>query len=165
MLGLFWGDRTERVGRADRRRGRAARRGHRPAMEGLEARIALATDVWTGGGADDNWMTAGNWMSLMIPSAGDDLEFPSTATNLTSNNDFPGNTTFNSITIGAPGYTLSGNTLTLTTGVTASYASGTSTDMIDTILTFDRGAVHGSTRARRSTSRAYSRTGPESRPE
>jgi hypothetical protein len=134
MLGLFWGDRAGRIGRADRRRGRAVRRGHRPAMEGLEARIALATDVWTGGGTDDNWMTAGNWMSGVIPSAGDDLDFPSTATNLTSNNNFPGNTTFNSITIGDAGYTLTGNTLNLTTGVSATYASGTSTDKIDTIL-------------------------------
>ncbi len=143
MLGLFWGDQAGRVGRADRRRGRAVRRGHRPAMEGLEARIALATDIWTGGGTDDNWMTAGNWMSGVIPSAGDDLDFPSTATNLTSNNNFPGNTTFNSITIGAPLYSLTGNTLNLTTGVTATYASGTLTDIDRHDPDLDRGAVHG----------------------
>ena len=52
----------------------------------------------------------------------------------TNNNNFPGGTTFNSITIEGSGYDLSGNALDLTAGITANYASGTSTDGIDTTL-------------------------------
>jgi autotransporter-associated beta strand protein len=53
-------------------------------------------------------------------------------------NDFPSSTSFGSITIDAPGYTLSNmlpnNVLTLTGGITTTYTSGTSTDSIDTEL-------------------------------
>ena len=132
MLGLFRGERAGRVGRADRR-GPAVRRDHRPVLEGLEARIALATDTWTGA-VGGSWMTAGNWAAGVAPVAGDDLVFPAAASNLVNANDFPNGTTFNSITIDGVGYSLAGNALNLTTGITANY-SGTSTDAIDTTLT------------------------------
>lgn len=130
MLRIIWG---EWLGRGTRRRGSAARRGHRPAIEGLEQRIALATDVWTGA-VSGSWSTAGNWSTGVAPLVGDNLVFPATASNLTNNNDFPGGTTFGSITIQGAGYNFSGNTLSLTTGITTSYTTGTSTDSIDTIL-------------------------------
>ncbi len=130
MLGLFRG---KRVGRADRRRGPGARRGHRPVLEGLEARIALATDTWTGA-VSGSWMTAGNWVGGVAPVPGDDLSFPAAAANLINTNDFPSGTTFNSITILGPGYSLAGNALNLTAGITANY-TGTSSDAIDTALT------------------------------
>src|SRR5262249_23265824 len=109
----------------------------RPALEGLEQRIALATDVWTGLGADTNWMTPANWQSGVAPVAGDDLDFPSgvPAPSLTNTNNFPAGTTFGSITIGGSGYDLTGNALTLSSGITTSYTTGTSTYGIDTTLT------------------------------
>jgi autotransporter-associated beta strand protein len=142
MLALFWGERSgrgsdrDRVRRAERR-GAAVRRGHRPAIEELEARIALATDVWTGLGADTNWMTPANWTNHVAPVAGDDLVFPAGVppASLTNNNNFTGGTTFHSITIGASGYDLTGNSLDLSSGITANYTSGTSTYGIVTILT------------------------------
>ena len=139
MLGLFWGERSDRgsdQGRDRRtgRRGPFVRRGLRPEIEGLEGRIVLATDIWTGA-VSGSWMTAGNWSGGVAPSPNDDLVFPATAANLTNTNDFPGGTTFNSITIQGAGYNLSGNTLNLNTGITTSYTTGTSTDAIDTVLT------------------------------
>ena len=139
MLGLFWGERPDRGsdrGRDRRagRRGPSVRRGLRPEIEGLEGRIVLATDIWTGA-VSGSWMTAGNWSGGVAPAPNDDLVFPATAANLTNTNDFPGGTTFNSITIQGAGYNLSGNTLNLNTGITASFSTGTSTDAIDTVLT------------------------------
>jgi hypothetical protein len=103
-------------------------------MEGLEERIVLATDTWTGA-VGPNWSTAGNWVGDVAPSPGDSLVFPAAAGNLTNTNDFPAGTTFNSITIQGSGYKMTGNALTLSSGITASYNGGTSTYAIDTVLT------------------------------
>src|SRR5579875_3678322 len=133
MRRLFWGEWTgrgsERVRRA--KRGAAARRDHRPVVEGLEVRIAPAIDTWTGA-VSASWTDGNNWAGGVAPKAGDDLVFPATAANLTNNNDFAGGTTFSSITIQGPGYNLTGNALNLTNGITASYATGASTDAINT---------------------------------
>ena len=131
MLGMNWGERT---GRGTRRRGAASRRGHRPAIEGLEERIAMTagvTDVWQGPN-NGVWSDPANW-SNGKPTNGDDLVFPSTLSG-TSTNDLTG-LTINSITIDGPGYTLAGNTLSLTAGITANYATlGTSTYGLDSVL-------------------------------
>ena len=81
-----------------------------------------ATRTWSGLGADTNWTTAGNWD--VLPVAGDDLVFPSgvPAGSLTSNNDFPAATLFNSLTFSGNGYTLNGNSITL--GATINGTSG-----------------------------------------
>lgn len=55
------------------------------------------TRIWDGGGGDNNWTTAANWDYDIAPIAGDDLQFAGT-TRLTPNNDFPGETSFASIT-------------------------------------------------------------------
>ena len=132
MLGKIWG---ERLGRGTSRRVLAARRGHRPVIEGLEERIALTagvTDVWQGPN-NGVWSNPANWSNGQ-PTNGDDLVFPSTLSG-TSTNDLTG-LTINSITIGGPGYTLAGNTLSLTAGITASFATpGTSTyNLVTTLL-------------------------------
>jgi hypothetical protein len=132
MMRLFWGVETDPAGRTGRRVA-AARRNHRPALESLEQRIALATLTWTGA-SGANWSTPGNWSTGVAPAAGDSLVFPAAAANLTNTNDLPSGTTFNSITIQAAGYTLGGNALGLTAGITTSYGSGTSTDAIPTTL-------------------------------
>lgn len=132
MLGMIWG---ERSGRGSRRRGAAARRGHRPAIEGLESRIVLsaAADTWTGGAGDGLWSSAGNWNSG-VPAAGEDLVFPAGKA-ATITNDITGPVTYNSIAIGDSGYALKGNTIDLNAGITASYTTaGTSTYQMDTVL-------------------------------
>ena len=73
------------------------------------------TRTWTGNGSDANWSTPGNW-GAGIPVADDDLVFPAGAARLTTNNDFPADTGFNSISLGATGYMLTGNSVALGAG-------------------------------------------------
>ncbi len=138
MLGLFSGERSRRseqsalMGAGPRRRGTSVRRGHRPLVEGLESRIALATtDVWTGTVSGD-WGNASNW-TQGVPVTGDSLDFPATATTLATNNTLTAGMTFGSISIDAPGYSMTGSPITLTGGFTATY-TGTSTYSLDTTL-------------------------------
>jgi len=86
------------------------------------------TRTWTGAGADDNWTTAANWGGT-APVAGDDLVFPGGTPRLTPNNDFPVNTSFNSITFngGSGGYTLSGFAILLVGGISAANTAGNNT--------------------------------------
>jgi len=84
-----------------------------------------AVRTWDGGGADANWQTAANWTGDVAPLANDDLVFPSAAAQFTANNNFTLFTTFNSITIQGGAYTLSGNLLRLSNGLTV--ADGTQT--------------------------------------
>jgi autotransporter-associated beta strand protein len=79
--------------------------------------LHAGTDTWSGGGANNNWSTAGNWSSASAhepPISGDSLIFTGT-TRLTANNNLSSFTyaglTFSS-TAGA--FTLTGNSLTLT---------------------------------------------------
>ncbi len=96
--------------------------------------VSDVTFTWDGGGGDANWTTAANWVGDVAPNAGVNLVFPNGAARLTNSNDFAGGTAFYAITIGAAGYSLSGNFIQLTQGVTATYGSGTSTIALDTTL-------------------------------
>ena len=81
------------------RRIRRAKRRPKPrstALEPLEERTLLAVSIWDGGGADNNWMTAANWVGDAVPSAGDDLVFAGTARKNTVNN-FDAGQSFSSI--------------------------------------------------------------------
>ena len=133
MLSLFSRDLADgeiaphhRVGRRPRRAG-TRRTGRHPHMELLETRITPST--WTGAGGNPDWMTAGNW-SGGTPQSGSSLDFPAGVTNLTTVNNFPTGTQFGKITIDGSGYSLSGNAITLTQGISATYTSNTSTDSI-----------------------------------
>lgn len=84
-----------------------------------------AIKTWDGGGADANWQTPANWVGDVAPVSNDDLVFPSTASQFSTNNNYALFTTFNSITIDGGTYTLSGNFLRLSNGLTV--ASGTQT--------------------------------------
>ena len=72
-----------------------------------------ATDTWTGAGADGNWTNPLNWGGT-APVAGDNLVF-SGATRLTTTNNFPAGTLFNSITFDstAGNFSLGGNAMLL----------------------------------------------------
>src|SRR5262245_12819137 len=59
----------------------------RPRLEVLEGRIAPATRVWDGGGANNQWATAANWVGDVAPATGDDLVFPGGAQQATSVNN------------------------------------------------------------------------------
>ena len=83
-----------------------------PVIVGVIQRSSLAaTDTWTGGGADNEWGTAGNF-GASTPASGDDFVFGAGPTKL--NTDFNLGTAFkpNSITFGtgAPSYNLSATT-------------------------------------------------------
>ncbi len=74
-----------------------------------------AVRTWDGGGADANWQTAANWVGDVAPAANDDLVFPATATQFSTNNNFFFLTNFNSIAIDG-NYTIGGNPLRLGAG-------------------------------------------------
>ena len=97
------------------------------------------TSTWTGGGSDNNWSTSGNWSGGTVPSTGYTVAF-GPSSKLTSNNDIA------SLSIaelafgypaGGPGaYTLTGNSLTITSnGVTSGYGiySGAATGITETV--------------------------------
>ena len=91
-------------------------------LDRLETRLAPAVSTWDGGGADNHWTTAANWVGDVAPQPGDDLVFPSGAAQLANVNDFPAGTAIHSIAIGdqtfAPRYQLSGNAIALAAGLT-----------------------------------------------
>ena len=42
----------------------------------LESSLAPAIGTWDGGGADNLWTTAANWVGDVAPQPGDDLRMP-----------------------------------------------------------------------------------------
>ena len=91
-----------------------------------------ATRTWTGT-TNGLWSNPSNWGGT-APVTGDDLVFPSGASNLSNTNDLTENTIFNSITFTGSGYTLSGNRIILgqgLAGITDSVASGGNTIALD----------------------------------
>ncbi len=76
-----------------------------------------AVKTWDGGGADNNWGTAANWVGDIAPIAGDDLVFPVNAAKFSTNNNIGLITTYRTITIEGGNYTIGGNSLRLTNGL------------------------------------------------
>src|SRR5207244_2125933 len=93
----------------------------------LEDRLAPAVATWDGGGADNRWMTAANWAGDVAPQPGDDLVFPSGAAQLTNVNDFAAGTEMNSLAVHSGGYQISRNLITLSAGLSADFANGSTT--------------------------------------
>ena len=91
---------------------------------------AAGTAVWDGapdaGGtsADANWTTASNWVNDVAPASNYDLIFPASAVQKVNVNDFPAGMMFHSITFSGASYDLTGNGITLVSGVVDSAASG-----------------------------------------
>lgn len=81
---------------------------------------AATARTWTGLGLDGKFSTATNWSPNGAPGPGDSLTFPSTVApgQKTVTNDISG-LTLASITFGESGYSVSGNAVTLTGGITA----------------------------------------------
>ncbi len=76
---------------------------------------AQATDTWTGTGSDNNWSTAGNWVSGAVPSNGDNLIFDD-GTYSTANNDYLTSATSITFAGSTVTYTLTGTASPLTLG-------------------------------------------------
>jgi len=81
--------------------------------------------VWDGGGGDNNWTTAANWVGDVAPQPDEALRFAAGAARTANNNNFPLNTTFRTLLIEG-GYTLGGNGLQLSGDLKANI-SGSST--------------------------------------
>ena len=80
-------------------------------------RELLSISTWVGG-SGNNWSTAANWQGDQVPTAGAALVF--SGTNTTSNNDLTGFTA-QSIEFSSNNFTLGGNSLTLSSGVTVDH--------------------------------------------
>ena len=80
-----------------------------------------ATNTWDGGGADNLWSNATNWVGDVAPVAGNDLQFPENAAQLSNVNDFPSGTGFHSLTFtrtnSGVAYNVSGNSIVLSAGL------------------------------------------------
>ena len=76
--------------------------------------------VWDGGGSDANWTTAANWAGGVAPTANaeDVLCFAGTPPANGACNDFAAGTAFKSIEFAASGFNLTGNSFTLSGGIT-----------------------------------------------
>ena len=98
--------------------------------------VFSAVKTWDGGGADANWTTAANWVGDIAPIANDDLVFPASATQFTTNNNFFLLTNFNSITIDGS-YTIGGNPLRIANSLTVN--SGT--QAINTAISLSGGQI------------------------
>lgn len=95
-----------------RRPGRQSRARRRARMECLEPRTLLAAVIWDGGGGDNHWTTAENWLNDVPPVPGDSLVFDGTG--VATVNDFSAGTAFESLRFQGNGFSVSGNALTLT---------------------------------------------------
>src|SRR5438046_5544471 len=82
-----------------------------------------ATRTWSGT-SSNLWSAAANWGGT-APVPGDDLLFPSGASNVSNTNDFAAGTAFNSIAISGAGYVLAGSAVNLGAGGINSSSGGT----------------------------------------
>ena len=73
--------------------------------------------IWDGGGSDNHWATAANWVGDVAPLAGSSLLFIGAGQTTTYNN-FTAGTAFKSIKFAASGFSVAGHSLTLTDSVT-----------------------------------------------
>src|SRR5689334_12945575 len=90
----------------------------------LEDRVAPAVATWDGGGTNNHWTTPANWVGDVAPHPGDDLVFPLVAARRTNVNNLLEGTAFRSISVTGPDYVITGNAITLTSGITVNAALG-----------------------------------------
>ena len=102
-----------------------------------------STRTWSGGGTNGYWTTPLNWAGGVAPNPFDDLVFPSESARLTSTNDFPANTTFNSIAFVGTNYTLFGSNILLNAGITATNTTGENFILLPIKLLADQSIVTG----------------------
>src|ERR1041385_1867542 len=86
---------------------------------------SAATRTWTGAGVTGNWSLTNNWTSNIRPTNSDDISFPASGVLRGTVNDLLG--TVHSLTFGDDGYSIQGNGLTLTNGISCTNTNGSST--------------------------------------
>ena len=102
---------------------------------------AAATKTWSGAGSDNNWGTNANWAGGAAPVSGDDLVFPAGAARLTNVNNLAAATAIGSIRFQAASYSISGNSIAISTatGITvAAGVAGTNTISVAIVLNVDQ---------------------------
>ncbi|MBP8294454.1 MAG: hypothetical protein KAX84_00005, partial [Burkholderiales bacterium] len=100
--------------------------------------VLLSTSrIWTGGGVTDLWTDPDNWLNGVAPAPGDSLNFPEVAAQKSNTNDFAPGTHFNSIALNGNGYTLDGNAITLTSGISGN-APNSAPSRIDMDIDLDQ---------------------------
>ena len=87
---------------------------------------AGAYRVWDGGGSDNNWSTAANWVEDSVPLPMESLRFPAGAARTANTNNFAAGFSVGEIKI-EDGYTLSGNLIRPTRGIIADLPTGAAT--------------------------------------
>lgn len=83
---------------------------------------SAANRVWSGfNAASDNWNDPLNWVGGAKPAFGDSIVFDASATPVLTNHDFAGNPQYLSLTFNAPGYGITGQTVGVTGGLSATF--------------------------------------------
>src|SRR5215204_2226362 len=97
--------------------------------------LSAAIVAWDGGGENDNWSSARNWVGDTAPAANDSLEFSGFA-RLAPKNDYPANTAFDGLTFSssAGAFTVTGNALTLNGNIVDNTAVLTQTINVPLVL-------------------------------
>jgi FG-GAP-like repeat len=103
-----------------------------------------AVRTWDGGGANSNWSTAANWVGDVAPVAGDSLVFPATSAQFTTVNNLS-QFVFTSMTIEGGDYTIGGNSLSLTNGLTVNGGSQSLNTLVSVTNSQTFTAAQGST--------------------
>src|SRR5438132_10298825 len=133
MFHISWPQLTRRPAKRRSPDTRNALRGslcRRLEIEFLEDRLIPAAHIWTGV-TNNLWSISTNWTGG-APTAAEQnitLSFPSAALNTTNTNDIAGLTIL-SLTLSANNYSISGNSITLSAGMTAD-AGVTGTDSLN----------------------------------
>ena len=91
---------------------------------------SATTSTWDGGGADDNWTTAANWVGDGGAAPGDALVFPAGAARRSNANDFAPGSLFTNITFTGGDYSLHGNAITLSGSLNDIWTGAEATDLV-----------------------------------
>jgi hypothetical protein len=94
-----------------RSRHRRDRKCSKPRLESLEGRLLPTARIWSGLAPTDHWTSDSNWVGGVAPKPGDDLIFPTTASQKTNTNDFSSGRNIGSIDFEGAGFTLQGNSI------------------------------------------------------
>lgn len=90
-------------------------------LDAVDLSAPAAMRIWSGGGADGAWNTAGNWESGDAPADGCDLLFAGSRRQSCSNAAL---TSVGSVIVSAPGFALSGRALALNGNLSCASAAG-----------------------------------------
>ncbi|MBI1367061.1 MAG: hypothetical protein GC162_00255 [Planctomycetes bacterium] len=107
---------------------------------------AATTYTWDHGASTGNWGTAANWSPDGVPTDGDSLQFDASVSNanFAQTNNLPAGTQIANITwtaTGVGGFTISGNSFTLTGAISNNSTTATGNQVFNTAITLSN-ATH-----------------------